>query len=101
MSVKFNWNETKNSRPSFGDLRENEYFLYNDDLYLKINPIYLAEELENEVNNYHDINESLDIDSTRYNCYCVNDPCYLCLDDTEIVERVDIEVSITPRKEKA
>lgn len=101
MAVKFNWNEIKHPRPAFGDLREDEYFLYNDDLYVKIDPVYAADEIENEVDNYHEINESLDIDSTRYNCYCVSDPCYLTLDDTDLVERVDVEISITPKGGRA
>ena len=101
MTVKFNWNEIKHPRPAFGDLREDEYFLYNDDLYVKIDPVYEADELENEVDNYNDLYESLDIDSTRYNCYCVNNPCYLALDDTDLVERVDVEISITPKGGRA
>lgn len=101
MTVKFNWNEIKHPRPAFGDLREDEYFLYNDDLYVKIDPVYKADELENEVDNYNDLYESLDIDSPRYNCYCVNSPCYLALDDTDLVERVDVEISITPKGSRA
>jgi len=101
MAVKFNWNAIKSSRPSFGDIREDEYFYYNDDLYIKINPIYAADEIESEIDNYHDLHESLDIDSTRYNCYCVNNPCYLALDDTDLVERVDVEISITPKGGRA
>lgn len=101
MTVKFNWNEIKHPRPAFGDLREDEYFLYNDDLYVKIDPVYAADEIENEVDNYNDLYESLDIDSTRYNCYCVNSPCYLALDNTDLVERVDVEISITPKGGRA
>ena len=101
MTVIFNWNEIKHPRPAFGDLREDEYFLYNDDLYVKIDPVYEADELENEVDNYNDLYESLDIDSPRYNCYCVNSPCYLALDDTDLVERVDVEISITPKGGRA
>lgn len=101
MAVTFNWNKVKNTHPTFGDLREDEYFLYNDDLYVKINPVYAANELENEVDIYHELNESLDIDSTRYNCYCVINPCYLALDDTDLVERVDVEISITPKGGRA
>lgn len=98
MAVKFNWNEIKRTRPAFGDLREDEYFLYNDDLYVKIDPIYAADELENEVDNYHEIHESTDIDSTRYNCYCVSDPCYLTLDDTDLVDKVDVDITITLKR---
>lgn len=101
MAVKFNWNEIKHTRSAFGYLREDEYFLYNDDLYVKIDSVYAANEIENEVDIYHEINESLDIDSTRYNCYCVNNPCYLALDDTDLVERVDVEISITPKGGRA
>jgi hypothetical protein len=100
MAVKFNWNKVKNTHPTFGDLREDEYFLYNDDLYVKIDPVYAADEIEGEIDNYHELNESLDIDSIKYNCYCVSDPCYLDLDDTTIVSRVDVEISITPKGEK-
>jgi hypothetical protein len=101
MAVKINWNKVKHTLPAFGDIYEDEYFLYNDDLYIKIDPVYAADELESEVDNYHEINESSDIDSIRYNCYCVNDPCYLYLDDTTIVSRVDVEISITPKGERA
>ena len=95
MAVKFKWNEIKETHPTFGDIREDEYFLYKEDLFVKINPVYAADEIENEVDCCHEITESLDIDSTRYNCYCVNDPCYLYLDDTDLVEKVDVEISVT------
>ena len=101
MAVKFNWNEIKETHPTFGDLRTDEYFLYNDDLYIKVDPVYVADEIEGEIDNCHDLHESLDIDSTRYNCYCVNDPCYLYIDDTDFIEKVDVEISITPKGDKA
>lgn len=101
MAVKFNWNEMKSPRPTFGDIHTDEYFLYNDDLFIKIDPLYAADEIESEIDNCHELNESLDIDSTRYNCYCITDPCYLVLDDTDLVARVDVEISITPKGGRA
>ena len=98
MSVKFNWNEMKNSHPTFADIREDEYFLFNNDLFIKINPIYAADELESEIDDY-DLSERADIESTRYNAYCVNDPNYLYLSDANPVERVDVEISIIPKGE--
>ena len=99
MSVKFNWNEMKNSHPAFADIREDEYFLFNNDLFIKINPIYAADELESEIDD-HDLSESDDIESTKYNAYCVNDPSYFYLSDANPVERVDVEISIIPKGEK-
>lgn len=100
MSVKFNWNEMKNYRPTFADIQEDEYFLFNNDLFIKINPIYAADELESEIDEY-DLTERADIGSTKYNAYCVNDPNYLYLSDADTVERVDVEISISPKGEKA
>lgn len=100
MAVKFNWNETEMHRPAFGDLRTDEYFLYNDDLFVKVDPVYDADEIETEIDCCHDIHESCDIDAIRYNCYCVNDPAFLYLDDTDIITRVDVEISITPKGAK-
>ena len=100
MSVKFNWNEMKNYHPTFADIQEDEYFLYNNDLFIKINPIYTADEIESEIDD-HELNESADIESTKYNAYCVNDPGYLYLSDANPVERVDVEISISPKGRKA
>ena len=99
MSVKFNWNEMKNYRTTFADIREDEYFLYNNDLFIKIIPIYAADEIESEIDD-HELNESADIESTKYNAYCVNDPNYFYLSDANPVERVDIEISIIPKRGK-
>lgn len=101
MAIIFKWNEKKDAHPTFGDIREDEYFLYNEDLFVKINPVYAADEIESEIDNCHDLHETYDIDSTRYNCYCVNDPCYLYLEDTDLVEKVDVEISVTPKGGKA
>ena len=100
MSVKFNWNEMENYRPTFADIQEDEYFLYSNDLFIKINPIYAADELESELDDY-DLSERADIESTKYNAYCVNDPGYLYLSDANPVERVDVEISISPKGGKA
>lgn len=97
MATKFIWNGAKDKKPTFGDLRDGEFFMYEDELYIKVETVYNKDELDYEVDYVHNLVDVSEINTTADNCYCLNNPCFRFMgEDTEIT-KVDVEISITPK----
>ena len=69
-------------------------FIYGEALCLKLNDFYLAEDIHDEVNNEHPINDSDDIESDCFNCMNLATGVYLSLPMWANVRIVEAEINI-------
>lgn len=95
MALNINIEERTEEVTYFGDIRKGEFFLANKKLFLKLEEIFIADEIIQELEYEHDLEHEEDITSDRYNCWLVGSECdYRIISDSEIVERVDIDMNV-------
>lgn len=66
-------------------------FLYNGKLYLKIDEVYDAEALNREIDEYHDIKDSSDIEATMYRAVNLENGCLSSLPPSTSCELVEVD----------
>ena len=98
MSAKIRWADpTEKVVPTFGNLRTEQYFIYDDELYVKIDEVYMACEINDEIDCCHSLEESDDIYADKYNCYCINDGAFFSLENDTPIIPVNIEIVVSPK----
>ena len=95
MALNINIEEKVEDVTCFGDIRRGEFFLFNRMLFLKLEEIFIADEIITELEYERDFEHEDDINSDRYNCLLVGSECdYRYFNNTAIVERVDIDMNV-------
>ena len=95
MALNINIEEKVEEVTYFGDIRRGEFFLFNRTLFLKLEEIFIADEIVTELEYKHDLVHEEDIDSDRYNCWLVGSECdYRYFGNTTIVDRIDIDMNV-------
>lgn len=95
MALNINIEERTEEVTYFGDIRRGEFFLCNGKLFVKLEEVYLADDIVTELEYQHDFVHECDIDSERYNCWLVGSECdYRNFYNTTIVERVEIDMNV-------
>lgn len=79
----------------FDDIHRGEFFLFNDRVFVKLEELFLADDLITELEYQHDFQHECDIDSNKYNCWLVGSECgYHRFENTTIVEKIDVEMNV-------
>ena len=95
MALNINIEKKTEDVTYFDDIRRGEFFLFNGTLFLKLEEIFIADEIITELEYKHDFVHEEDIDSDRYNCWLVGSECdYRSLYSTAIVKRVNIDMNV-------
>ena len=98
MAIKFKWN--KDPEPlKFEDLQIGEIFVTSEGkLYVKVEEIFTASDIEYECEECHEITHSAKIESTRYNAYCFASHNFAEISNYARVSQADVEMVITVKK---
>lgn len=95
MSLNINIEEKVEDVTHFGDIRRGDFFVFNRTLFLKLEEIFVADEIITELEYEHDFEHENDIESNRYNCLLVGSECdYRYFNNTATVERVDVDMIV-------
>lgn len=95
MALNINIEEKVEDVTYFGDIRRGEFFLFNKTLFLKLEEIFIVDEITTELEYEHDFVHEDDIESDRYNCLLVGSECdYRNFNNTTMVERVNIDMNV-------
>lgn len=95
MALKINIEEQTKDVTYFGDIRRGEFFLFNGKVFVKLEKFFIAEEIIEEIEYQHDLQNEYDIDSDVYNCWLVGSECdYRNFEDVTVVERTDINMNV-------
>ena len=84
----------KKEKHSIGELLTGQTFLYEGKLYLKIKEVYDAEKLDSEVNEFHDITNSNDIETPLYCAVNLENGCLSSLPPSTSCELVATECNV-------
>lgn len=95
MALNINIEEKIEEVTYFGDIRRGEFFLFNKTLFLKLEEIFIVDEITTELEYERDFRHEYDIESDRYNCWLVGSECdYRSFGNTVVVERVNIDMNM-------
>ena len=94
MAIKVIYPTEKKVSRTFREIDTGDMFIYGEALCLKLNDFYLAEDIHDEVNNEHPINDSDDIESDCFNCKSLSSGAYLSLPMWTNVQTVEAEIHI-------
>lgn len=95
MALNINIKEKTEDITHFRDIRKGDFFICNGTLFLKLEEIFIADEIIHELEFEHDFEYEEDINSDRYNCLLVGSECdYRNFGDNTVVERIDIDVNV-------
>lgn len=95
MALNINIEEKVEDVTYFSDICRGEFFLFNKTLFLKLEEVFIVDELITELKYERDFINEDDIQSDRYNCLLVGSECdYRNFDDMTIVDRVNIEMNV-------
>ena len=67
MAMKIKFVNEEIITPIFKDIKEGEMFVFNGNLCMKIGKVYSVSDIRYEVDECHDLTDSEDIDSEKYN----------------------------------
>ena len=95
MALKINIEKQTKDVTYFDDIRNGEFFLVGGKLFIKLEEVFIVDDIVTELEYQHDFVHEYDIDSDRYNCLLVGSECdYRIFENTVVVERVDIEMNV-------
>ena len=95
MALNINIQEKTKEVTYFGDIRNGEFFIYDNKVFLKLEEFFIVNELITELECEHDFIHECDICSNRYNCWLVGSECaYHYFSDMTIVDRVNIDMNV-------
>lgn len=95
MALNINIEEKVEDVTYFSDIRRGEFFLFNKTLFLKLEEVFIVDEIIHELEYEYDFVHEDDINSNRYNCWLVGSECdYRNFDDMIIVDRVNIDMNV-------
>ena len=95
MALNINIEEKTNDIIHFRDIRKGEFFIYDNKVFLKLEELFIVDELIAELEYEHDFVHEIDICSNRYNCLLVdNESNYCNFDDMVIVHKIDIDMNV-------
>lgn len=95
MALNINIEEKAENVVYFSDIRKGEFFLFNKKLFLKLEEVFIVDEILQELEYEHDFVHEYDINSNRYNCWLVDNECYYdYMENTTIVERIDVDMNV-------
>lgn len=92
--MKITDKRTRTSK-TFGDIDEGTIFMQSGFLYMKIEHIYLTEDIIREVDCVHDIDASGQIDSTIYNAIRIDSGEFRLFYDYAEIELPSVEIILT------
>lgn len=67
MAIKVTFGTKEKEKPIFDNLQRGEFFIYNNDLFIKIGAVYDKEELDEEVECEHNLYGAEDIETPPFN----------------------------------
>lgn len=95
MALNINIEEKTNDIIHFRDIRSGEFFIYDNKVFLKLEELFIVDELISELEYERDFVHECDIGTDRYNCLLVGSECdYRNFDDMTIVDRVNIDMNV-------
>lgn len=95
MALKINIEEQTKDVTYFRDIRRGEFFLFNGEVFVKLEEFFIVEDIIEELEYQHDFQHEYDIDSDRYNCLLVGSECgYRGFGNDIVVERIDIDMNV-------
>lgn len=95
MALNINIEEKTKDITYFGDIHRDEFFIYDNKVFLKLEEFFIVNELITELEYEHDFIHESDICSNRYNCWLVGSECnYYNFDDKAIVDRIDVDMNV-------
>lgn len=95
MALNINIEEKTNDIIHFRDIRKGEFFIYDSKVFLKLEELFIVDELIAELECEHDFIHESDICSNRYNCLLVDSECNYCnFNDMAIVDRINVDMNV-------
>ena len=95
MALNINIEKKEKEVTYFGDIRRGEFFLLGGKVFVKLEEVFLVNEIVTELEYQHDFRHEYDIDSDRYNCWLVGSECdYRHFDNKTIVDRIDVDMNV-------
>ena len=95
MALNINIEEKTKDVTHFGDIRRGEFFIYDNQVFLKLEEFFIVDEIITELEYEHDFVHECDICSNKYNCLLVGSECeYHYFSDMTTVDRVDIDMNV-------
>lgn len=98
MAMKIKFVNEEIITPIFKDIKEGEMFVFNGNLCMKIGKVYSVSDIRYEVDECHDLTDSEDIDSEKYNTVSISTGNVFPLNDDDKVTRVDVDITVKERK---
>lgn len=84
----------KKQKTLIAELPVGQAFVHDNNLYLKIEEVYNADALDNEIDNYHDIHDSSDIEATLYRAINLGNGCLSSLPPSTSCELVEVDYTV-------
>lgn len=84
----------KKEKHTIAEISTGQTFVHDNKLYLKIDEVYDAKKLDSEVNEYHDITNSNDIESPLYRAINLANGCLSSLPPSTSCDLVDVECNV-------
>lgn len=84
----------KKEKHSIAEISTGQTFVHDNKLYLKIDEVYDAETLNNEVDDFHDISDSSDIEATVYRAINLETGYLSSLLPSTSCELVEVECTV-------
>ena len=95
MALNINIEEKTKDIIYFGDICNGEFFIYDNKVFLKLEELFIVNELIAELEYEHDFVHECDIGTDRYNCLLVgSEGDYRNFDDMTIVDKVNIDMNV-------
>ena len=67
MAIKVTYGAKEKEEPTFGNLKNGDFYLHNGELFMKIGSVYDKEELDDEVDCEHNLYGAEEIDTASFN----------------------------------
>lgn len=84
----------KKEKHTIAEISTGQTFVHDNKLYLKIDEVYDAETLNNEIDEYHDISDSSDIEATLYRAINLANGCLSSLPPSTSCELVEVDCTV-------
>lgn len=81
----------RNARTLMAEVKVGQTFLHNNKLYLKIDEVYDAKTLNNEIDEFHDIRQSDDIEAAVYQAINLENGCLSSFHPSTGCELVEVD----------